>query len=321
MAITKSTFPLVTLVGICHKHERFVIETLESFRAQDYPNVECIIINNIKGDESSRLIREWLAETGYPATFIDNESPLSIVANFDRAIRDARGEFLQLLACDDVLLPHYLSEQVALLISSGKEYACSFSDLYQMWEDGEIDHTYLAGRRAMLHKTLGEAASLREQLSRSCLIPAPSTLYRLEALRASWRINPDYDIEDWPLYLEFLRRGYKFAEHPAPLVKHRMVRGSLGSLLHPTRLHTFHAMFTNYRDVLVPGRGIARKWFEYALLLEEADSRAGRQFMGKVIRWAGVRNWRSLIGVWRKKRDGTLTIASKQEVSVRKKEI
>lgn len=311
-------YPLITLAGICHRHERFVIETLESFRAQTYPRVECIIINNIRGDESSRLIREWLARTGFPAKFIDNAEPRSATENVNAVIDMARGEYLQMLSCDDVLLPDYLSSQHRILSGKGPEYCCVYSDVYRMWEDGEIGYRLLAKKRRAMAELLGPQASLREQLSRSCAVPAPSTLYRTSAIRAAGSIDPKYDIEDWPLYLEFMRRGYCFAENPEPLVKHRMVRDSLGKVINLTRLRTFHVLFAHYHDIFVPSEPVIRKWLEYALLLYEKKPSEGVRFLGKVIRWAGVDGINPLLSSLKKKIGGKLSVAAVEQAHRRR---
>lgn len=38
--------PLVTAIAVCYNQARFVIECLESIRAQGYPNIELIIMDD-----------------------------------------------------------------------------------------------------------------------------------------------------------------------------------------------------------------------------------------------------------------------------------
>ena len=64
------SLPLVTVIATCFNHERFVVECLESIRAQTYPNIQLIIADDCSTDGSVPLIRDWLTQTGTVCTLI-----------------------------------------------------------------------------------------------------------------------------------------------------------------------------------------------------------------------------------------------------------
>ena len=52
--------PLVTAIAVCFNHERFVVECLESIRAQTYPHVQLVVCDDGSTDGSVEAIRGWL---------------------------------------------------------------------------------------------------------------------------------------------------------------------------------------------------------------------------------------------------------------------
>ena len=53
------SFPLVRVIATCFNHERYVVESLESIRAQTYPNIQLIVADDASTDGSVGLIRNW----------------------------------------------------------------------------------------------------------------------------------------------------------------------------------------------------------------------------------------------------------------------
>ena len=53
-------FPLVSIVVPAYNHEDYVVECVESVLAQDYPNIELIVINDGSTDSTGARIEEFL---------------------------------------------------------------------------------------------------------------------------------------------------------------------------------------------------------------------------------------------------------------------
>ena len=98
--------PLVSIVVITYNSAKYVLETLESAKAQTYQNIELIISDDGSQDETVELCEKWLAEN--KDRFIENqiitvEKNTGIPANCNRGVKASHGEWIKLIAGDDVL--------------------------------------------------------------------------------------------------------------------------------------------------------------------------------------------------------------------------
>ena len=62
-------YPLVTAIVLCYNHARFVVECLESVKAQNYPNLELIVNDDASRDDSAAVIQAWLSKNNIPHRF------------------------------------------------------------------------------------------------------------------------------------------------------------------------------------------------------------------------------------------------------------
>lgn len=103
---------LVTVICLCYNHEAFVVETLQSVRAQTHKNIELFIVDDCSTDNSVNVIEEWLIKNP-EVVFIKNSENLGNTKSFNKAAALAKGRFLIDLACDDLLLPTTIAEQLS----------------------------------------------------------------------------------------------------------------------------------------------------------------------------------------------------------------
>ena len=108
------SFQLVTVIATCFNHERYVLESLESIRAQTYPNVQLIVADDASTDGSVELIRNWARETATACTFVFHEENQGVCRTRNDALAHARGAYVSSLSTDDVWLPEKLARQIAV---------------------------------------------------------------------------------------------------------------------------------------------------------------------------------------------------------------
>ena len=102
------SFPLVTVICLCHNQAPFVAEAIQSVWDQNYPNVELIVVDDGSVDNSKDEIKEKLK--GLPTEFIDLNKSVGNCTAFNHGIKKAKGEVIIYLAADDVLYPDRISE-------------------------------------------------------------------------------------------------------------------------------------------------------------------------------------------------------------------
>ena len=189
--------PLVSIIAICHKHAAYVIETLESIRNQTYPNIELIIINNVK-DECESIIQNWIKEHDIKCSFIQNNQPKTVTENCNIGLSNCGGKYFQVIACDDVMLPDKILNQVILFEILPNDYACIYGDTLKIDEESNIisKETEFERLRRLLDRSDMPNGSLKDELSERPFIHAPTVLLRTSVIKAIGGYDEEFWFED-----------------------------------------------------------------------------------------------------------------------------
>ena len=54
--------PLVSIIVITYNSSKYVLETLESAKAQTYQNIELIVTDDCSNDNTVEICRKWIEE-------------------------------------------------------------------------------------------------------------------------------------------------------------------------------------------------------------------------------------------------------------------
>ena len=106
--------PLVSVLVPAYNLERYVAETVESVLAQTYPHVETIVVDDGSRDGTLDALRPFEARG---VRVIAQHNAGACVAR-NRALAEARGDYLQYLDADDLISPDKIERQVDLLSRS-----------------------------------------------------------------------------------------------------------------------------------------------------------------------------------------------------------
>ena len=103
-----------TIALLTYNRSAMLARALASARAQDYPNLEILILDNASSDDTEPLCRAAAAEDAR-IRYHRHPHNLGAVGNFNAALDLASGRYFMWLADDDWLTPNYVSACVALL--------------------------------------------------------------------------------------------------------------------------------------------------------------------------------------------------------------
>lgn len=105
---------LVTIAIPAYKR-KWLNEAIESALAQDYSNIELIIVDDHSPQNLKEVVEPYLADKRvsyyYNEINVGNES---VAINWNKCIEYSRGEFFVLLCDDDVLMPNFVSTLLCL---------------------------------------------------------------------------------------------------------------------------------------------------------------------------------------------------------------
>ncbi len=107
--------PLVSILIPCYNADRWLVDTLESALSQTWPNCETILVDDGSTDDSLAIARSF--EHRGVRVFAQPNRGACAARNWAR--HEARGDFIQYLDADDLLLPDKIARQIEALRMAG----------------------------------------------------------------------------------------------------------------------------------------------------------------------------------------------------------
>jgi len=202
--------PLVSVTVITYNSAKYVLETLESIRAQTYKNIELIISDDSSTDSTVDICRTWLNEN--KERFVESHLITSLVntgipANKNRAISKCKGEWLKSIAGDDKLLNTCISLNVNATKKSNLLFF--FSKFYVLSDDASIKNKIenLYAR----YYPLFQGNQFDNLMNYGYFFPTVTFFANIKELRKIGLYNENYPYqEDFPMWFKILKRGYSF---------------------------------------------------------------------------------------------------------------
>src|SRR3990172_731979 len=108
---------LVSIVMATYNGEKYLRQQLDSILEQTCQHFELIVVDDASTDETLSILNEYAASDDrihvYPA-----EKNMGLVANFERGLKLAKGEFIALSDQDDI----FRNDKIELLLNALKAH-------------------------------------------------------------------------------------------------------------------------------------------------------------------------------------------------------
>ena len=227
-----SNQPLVSVPVITYNSAKFVLETLESIKAQTYQNIELIISDDCSADNTVELCKKWVDENRerfVRTQIITSEVNTGVSANGNRGRDACQGEWIKGMAGDDLLLPNcvqdcmeYVSEHPDTIYLFGRCKAFDADDKRCAEVDNVFDYSFFS-------KTPDE--QLHQLIFAGNCVPATTLFYNREgALKIGVKNDERIPLlEDWPKWINLIRAEVKLHFVDKVLVKYRVGGISTGN--------------------------------------------------------------------------------------------
>jgi len=201
--------------------EAFVAAAIESALAQTYPDFELVVVDDASTDQTADIVAGYAAKDARIRLLRQAECGGPAMA-WNRALREARGEWIAVLDADDLWHPRRLESQLAVVDANAS--VVLISSEYE-WMDTAGRPLVTSGRRA------GPEWWLLWQLHFKNVIGGHSqVLYRRESALACGGYRPECRLaEDYQLWVDLTKDG-GVACVPEVLMRYRVHDQSASAL-------------------------------------------------------------------------------------------
>ena len=184
--------PLVSIITPSFNQAQFLEETIRSVLAQDYPNVEYILVDGGSTDGSLEIIQRYADRLAWWVSEADRGQTDALNKGFARA----GGEIFAWLNSDDTYLPGAISQAVACL-EAHPQAALVYGDADLVDEQGRVLGPFPARQTDLKHMLRG-----------SVHIPQQASFFRGGLWSKVGPLDPSfYFAMDYDLWLRLARYG------------------------------------------------------------------------------------------------------------------
>src|SRR5688572_30003299 len=100
--------PKVSILIPTYNYAHYIGEAIESALNQTYTNFELIIIDDQSNDNTDEVVTRYLTDPR--VKYYKNKVNLGLAANFNEALKFAKGEYIKYLLADDLFHPALLEK-------------------------------------------------------------------------------------------------------------------------------------------------------------------------------------------------------------------
>lgn len=225
--INQDDNPLVSIIVITYNSSKFVLETLESAKAQTYQNIELIISDDCSTDNTVEICRQWLEEN--KERFVRIEliavgKNTGIPANCNRGIKVSTGEWVKMIAGDDALKNNCITENISV-ISKFRDIEVLQTNL-DYYQDSFEKSNYIKSSSVEVNPFFSELKNAENQyryLLYKNPINAPSVFIKKKLIINLGGYDEDIQLmEDLPLWIKATKNGNMISCDSVVTVNYRL---------------------------------------------------------------------------------------------------
>lgn len=286
--------PVISFIVVTYNSAEFVLETLNSAKEQNYPNIELIITDDHSSDNTVEICRHWISEnnTHFKRTqIVTSEKNTGTSANLNRGLKASTGSWIKFIAGDDYLYPDCFRVFIAEA-KSNPEIKFLFANTAANGKEAE-------DKKVTAFFAMNNKAQYRELLKNS-ILPAPGAFICREVVEQLNGFDEKYKLlEDYPFFLKALKSGVRFFHINQPLVYYRVHETNISlqqkiNLNYITDVKLFFKHF--YLNELLKNR-LFLHFLHYTLqyfLLELTTLRIIKNLKtyNSILKWFSLLNWK-----------------------------
>lgn len=132
---------LVSIIMPSWNTAKFIAESIQSVINQTYTNWELLIVDDCSTDKTDRVVEPFLIDARIK--YFKNEKNSGAALTRNRAMREAKGEWIAFLDSDDLWMPEKLERQIGFMQEHG--HVLSFTEYEKIDEEDHPLNIYVSG--------------------------------------------------------------------------------------------------------------------------------------------------------------------------------
>ncbi len=204
--------PLVSVIIASYNHAPYIEASIRSVLEQSYPHIELLVVDDGSKDDSVERIRALQEQYGFDFRAQANQG---LARTLNDCIARARGSLIAPFGSDDIMLPERIATQVAYLQDRPEVGICA-GNIQTIGTHGEP--LPKRDRQRPFRRLDFDGVFDAQQAG----APAPTLLFRREALEKVGGFDPEIRLEDLLVELKITRAGYFIDILPDVLAKYRV---------------------------------------------------------------------------------------------------
>lgn len=221
--------PVLSVVVLSYNSAATVVETLESVFAQTFPDIELIVADDASSDATVSLTRQWLDSHGkrfssYSLVTADSNSGIAV--NLARGVEASSGEFLKIIAADDILKPEAAAGALKFMKRGGIDICMSDVEVFSAGT--QVPQAMVDAYRRYFNNVKEPAEMKLRRFSYEYALPTPAAFYTRRLYDKVGGMDLRYPMwDELPFYVKVVRAGYDIKALDEKLVGYRYSGSSL----------------------------------------------------------------------------------------------
>lgn len=253
----------VSIIVLSYNSEKTILTTLQSIEKQSFTDYEVIISDDCSKDKTVSLCLKWKNKNWKKnIKILEAKKNQGITKNINKAIKVAKGEWVKLIAADDILLKNCIRDNVEFVEKSKNINIC--------FSNAIIFGSKVKRKKIFIDKKfylLNSHEQYKKLLSNN-LISAPTSFIKKNIFKKygfyDERIR---DIEDWPMWLKITKQGEKLYFFDKTTVLYRKEESMSNSNILIINERYLKAKCQVYNYYLKNNINILKKWSFYHELI------------------------------------------------------
>lgn len=122
----KNSKELVSIIMPSYNTAKYISESIKSVQAQTYSNWELLLVDDCSTDNTDEVVATFLSDSRI--RYVKNKKNSGAAISRNRALREARGEWIAFLDSDDLWKPNKLEHQIRFMKENKYKFSCTAGD-------------------------------------------------------------------------------------------------------------------------------------------------------------------------------------------------